>query len=143
VDTYTGEFQERRLQHREEAEKLYRDLAAQGMQVRVGMEASGQARWFERLLSELHVELWIGDNSLMRFLLVEAAQVTVRTENRQGRHGPQTSGSSVLDVAQGMGLRADEKVRFERGTTRKSRWCAIDDRAIDWGSRSPFAGSSK
>jgi hypothetical protein len=30
----------------------------QGMQVRVGMEASGQARWFERLLSELHFELW-------------------------------------------------------------------------------------
>jgi outer membrane protein assembly factor BamB len=37
VDTDTGEFQERRLQHREEAEKFYRDLAAQGMQVRVGM----------------------------------------------------------------------------------------------------------
>ncbi len=54
VDTDTGEFQERRLQHREEAEKFYRDLAVQGMQVRVGMEASGQARWFERLLSELH-----------------------------------------------------------------------------------------
>jgi hypothetical protein len=57
VDTDTGEFQERRLQHREEAEKFYRDLAAQGVQVRVGMEASGQARWFERLLSELHFEL--------------------------------------------------------------------------------------
>jgi hypothetical protein len=61
VDMDSGEFQERRLQHREEAEKFYRDLAAQGMQVRVGMEASGQARWFERLLSELHFELWIGD----------------------------------------------------------------------------------
>jgi hypothetical protein len=56
VDTDTGEFQEQRLQHREEAEKFYRDLAAQGMKVRVGMEASGHARWFERLLSEL----WIG-----------------------------------------------------------------------------------
>ena len=66
VDTDTGEFQERRLQHREEAEKFYRDLAAQGMQVRVGMEASGQARWFERLLSELHFELWIGDAAEIR-----------------------------------------------------------------------------
>ena len=28
VDTETGELQERRLQHREEAEKFYRDLAA-------------------------------------------------------------------------------------------------------------------
>jgi len=53
VDTDTGEFQERRLQHREEAEKFYRDLAAQGMKVRVGMEASGHGRWLERLLAEL------------------------------------------------------------------------------------------
>ena len=28
--------------------------------MRVGMEASGHARWFERLLSELRFELWIG-----------------------------------------------------------------------------------
>ena len=33
VDTETGELQERRLQHREEAEKFYRDLAAQEMGV--------------------------------------------------------------------------------------------------------------
>jgi transposase len=61
VDTETGELQERRLEHREAAEKFYRDLAAQGATVRVGMEASGQARWFERLLAELNFELWIGD----------------------------------------------------------------------------------
>jgi transposase len=61
VDTDTGELQERRLEHREEGEKFYRGLRVQGMKVRVGMEASGQARWFERLLGELHFELWIGD----------------------------------------------------------------------------------
>ena len=61
VDTDTGELQEQRLEHREEAEKFYRDLAAQGMKVRVGMEASGHARWFERVLGELNIELWIGD----------------------------------------------------------------------------------
>jgi hypothetical protein len=66
VDTDSGEFQEQRLQHRGEAEKFYRDLAAQGMQVRVGMEASGHARWFERLLSELQFELWIGDAAEIR-----------------------------------------------------------------------------
>jgi transposase len=66
VDTDSGEFRERRLQHREEAEKFYRDLAAQGMKVRVGMEASGHARWFERLLSELQFELWIGDAAEIR-----------------------------------------------------------------------------
>ena len=63
VDTDTGELQERRLEHHEEAEKFYRDLVVQGMKVRVGMEASGHARWFERLLGELNFELWIGDAS--------------------------------------------------------------------------------
>ena len=66
VDTDTGELQERRLEHREAAEMFYRDLATQGMRVRVGMEASGHARWFERLLSELQFELWIGDAAEIR-----------------------------------------------------------------------------
>ena len=66
MDTETGELQEGRLQHREEAEKFYRDLAAQGMKVRVGMEASGHARWFERLLRDLQFELWIGDAAEIR-----------------------------------------------------------------------------
>jgi hypothetical protein len=55
------ELQERRLEHPEAAEKFYRDLAAQGSRVRVEMEASGHARWFERLLAELNFEFWIGD----------------------------------------------------------------------------------
>src|ERR1700733_11163976 len=66
VDTDTGELQERRLEHREIAEKFYRDLAAQEVEVRVGMEASGHARWFERLLAELNFELWIGDAAAIR-----------------------------------------------------------------------------
>src|SRR5262249_44380082 len=66
VDIETGEFEERGLQHREEAEKFYRDLATSGGKVRVGMEASGQGRWVERLLAELNFELWIGDASEIR-----------------------------------------------------------------------------
>ena len=66
VDTETGELQERRLQHREEGERFYRELAAQGAQVRVGMEASGQAGWFERLIGELQFELWIGNAAEIR-----------------------------------------------------------------------------
>src|SRR5499433_2122405 len=61
LDQDTGEFQEKRLTHPEEAEQFYRALAAAGQKVRVGMEASGHARWFERLLEELQLELWIGD----------------------------------------------------------------------------------
>jgi transposase len=66
VDTETGELQERRLQHREEGESFYRELAGQAVQVRVGMEASGHARWFERLMGELGIELWIGDAAEIR-----------------------------------------------------------------------------
>jgi transposase len=61
LDSDTGELQEKRLAHPEEAERFYRALAGTGQKVRVGMEASGHARWFERLLAELQVELWIGD----------------------------------------------------------------------------------
>ena len=82
VDTETGEFQETRLQHREQAEKFYRELAAQGVQVRVGMEASGQARWFERLLAELKIELWIGDAAEIRARRVRKK----KTDREDARH---------------------------------------------------------
>ena len=66
VDTETGEFQEKRLAHREEGETFYRELVAAGQRVRVGMEASGHGRWFERLMAELQFELWIGDAAEIR-----------------------------------------------------------------------------
>src|SRR5438876_1670562 len=66
VDTDSGEWNERRLGHREEAEQFYRQLQVRGKKVRVGMEASGHARWFERLLTELQFELWIGDAAEIR-----------------------------------------------------------------------------
>jgi transposase len=64
VDTETGEVGERRLSHREEAEQFYGRLKERS--VRVGMEARGQARWFESLLRELQFELWIGDAAEIR-----------------------------------------------------------------------------
>ena len=82
VETETGEFQERRLTHREEAEKFYRDLASSGGKVRVGMEASGQGRWFERLLGELNIELWIGDASEIRAKRVRKK----KTDREDARH---------------------------------------------------------
>src|SRR5712692_4224210 len=64
--------------------------------------------------------------------------------DRQSSHGPETCGSTLLDVAEGMELRAVEKVRFARGRARKSPGCAVDHRRNDWASRSPFQkGSSK
>jgi transposase len=67
ADTETGECGERRLNHSNgEAEKFYRELAARRMRVRVGMEATGYSRWFERLLAELGIEVWIGDAAEIR-----------------------------------------------------------------------------
>jgi transposase len=61
VDTGTGEYGERRLEHMEGAEQFYRDLRTRGVEARIGFEASGYSRWFERLMDELAFELWIGD----------------------------------------------------------------------------------
>jgi transposase len=66
VNTDTGEYQEERLTHPREAEEFYRSLASTGQAVRVGMEASGQGQWFERLLEGLGVELWRGDAEVIR-----------------------------------------------------------------------------
>ena len=58
LDTETGEIGERRLSHSDgEAERFYRDLQRKQVKVRVGIEATGHARWFERLLAELNFEL--------------------------------------------------------------------------------------
>ena len=66
-DEETGECDERRLSHDDgEAEKFYRDLKQRGISVRVGMEATGYSRWFERLLAELGFEVWIGDPAEIR-----------------------------------------------------------------------------
>ena len=66
VSTDTGKVGERRLEHTEEAEQFYREVGKHGEVVRVGMEASGHARWFERLLHNMQFELWIGDAAEIR-----------------------------------------------------------------------------
>ena len=66
VDTETGEFTQMRLSHSnngEEARKFYAGLAGP---VVVGLEASGQSQWFERLLAELGHKLWVGDSAKIR-----------------------------------------------------------------------------
>ncbi len=64
LEEATGELTERRLEHESgEAEAFYRSLPGP---VRVGIEATGPLRWFERLLTELGHELWIGDAAKIR-----------------------------------------------------------------------------
>src|SRR5260370_23233460 len=62
LDQETGECGERPLNHSDgEAEKFYRELKPRGVSARVGMEATGHSRWFERLLAEMGIATWIGD----------------------------------------------------------------------------------
>src|SRR6266853_254492 len=71
MDEKTGECGERQLNHSDgEAEKFYRELKQRGVSVRVGMEATGYSRWFERLLAELGFQVWIGDAAEIKRLTI-------------------------------------------------------------------------
>jgi transposase len=82
VDTGTGEYGERRLTHCEEAEQFYREWKEKGVSVRVGMEATGHSRWFQRLLGELNHELWVGDPAEIRAKRVRKQ----RNDRRDAQH---------------------------------------------------------
>ena len=103
VDTETGECGEQRLTRREEAEEFYNTLKER--KVRVGMEASGHARWFERLLNDMQFELWIGDAAEIRTKRVrkqktdrQDAQLLLRlmVEDRFPRIGAADAGNRDL-----------------------------------------------
>ena len=79
-DNLTGEIQERRLQHREEAEEFYGLLRSQA--VRVGMEACGHYPWFEQLLARCGHELWLGDAAKIRAGVVRKQ----KTDRRDAEH---------------------------------------------------------
>ena len=66
LDQGTGEFTEMRLSHQAQGEEARKFYSALHGPVRVGLEASGQSQWFERLLGELGQELWIGDAAKIR-----------------------------------------------------------------------------
>lgn len=65
LDSMTGELVEKALSHerKEEVRAFYAGLERP---VRVGIEASGQSQWFERMLAELGQEVWIGDAAKIR-----------------------------------------------------------------------------
>src|SRR6202140_2529536 len=65
LDLVTGEMEEKALSHerKEEVRAFYAGLEGP---VRVGIEASGQSQWFERMLVELGHQMWIGDAAKIR-----------------------------------------------------------------------------
>jgi len=80
VDPQTGEVIERRLEHENgEARKFYAGLATPA---RVGMEATGYAQWFERMLAEQGHQLWVGDAAEIRAAMVRKQ----KTDSRDACH---------------------------------------------------------
>jgi len=76
VDTETGELSKRRLEHEDgEAKKFYAELEKPA---RVGMEATGYAQWFERMLAKLGHELWVGDAAEIRAAMVRKQKTDPR-----------------------------------------------------------------
>ena len=79
LDSESGEMIERRLEHEGgEAQAFYAGLAG----ARVGMESTGYARWFERMLAEQGHELWVGDAAAIRAAMVRKQ----KTDSRDALH---------------------------------------------------------
>ena len=76
----TGEEQNRRLNHPNEAEQFYRSLA--GKEVRIGIEATGNFRWFRRMIAELGYVLLVGNPSEIR----ASAPRKQQTDKRDAQH---------------------------------------------------------
>ena len=81
LDTETGEIIEKALSHerKEEVRAFYVSLKGP---VRVGIEASGQSQWYERMLEELGIELWIGDAAKIR----ASCDRKQKTDRRDAEH---------------------------------------------------------
>jgi len=64
LDTETGEFEERRLEHEDgEARKFYAGLKEPAL---VGIESTGYTRWFAEMLGELGHEVVVGEAGKIR-----------------------------------------------------------------------------
>ena len=119
VDNETGECGELRLTHRDGAQQFYRQLKKKGVSVRVGMEASGHSRWFERLLCELNYELWVGDPAQIRAKQVRKQ----KNDRRDAKHllklmledNFPISGCPRRRIAMYEGLRRKRGLRSKKG----------------------------
>lgn len=80
VDQESGEYGERRLNHTGQAAEFYRSLACRA--VRVGLEATGNYRWFRSLLAELGHEMLLGDAAAIHATIPRRQQ----TDKRDARH---------------------------------------------------------
>jgi transposase len=80
LDSETGEVTEKRLTHREEAERFY--AALRGQQVLVGIEACGYTQWFEQMLEQMGHRFQMGDAAAIRASYVRRQ----KTDRRDAGH---------------------------------------------------------
>jgi transposase len=84
IEEETGEIKKRRLEHAgEEVREFYAQFPRGTV---VGIEATCPAYWFERLLGELGLELWVGDAARIRAY-----------EVRDQKYDPRDAGN-ILDL---------------------------------------------
>jgi len=81
LDTETGRRREQWLSHVFGSEPVRQFYASLPRPVRVGLEASGYSQWFEELLEELGIELWVGDPARIR----KAAPRKQKTDRNDAR----------------------------------------------------------
>lgn len=66
LETETGKRQHVTLSHASGSEEVRAFYAALAHPARVGLEASGYSQWYEEMLEELGIELWVGDPARIR-----------------------------------------------------------------------------
>ena len=95
------------------------------------MEASGHARWFERLLAELQLELWIGDAAEIRtkrvrkqktdrqdaqLILAVAAGGSFPADLGAELGEPRSAATAVAPASHGAGPHADHESTASRSS---------------------------
>lgn len=81
LETESGQRQEFCLSHASGPEPVRAFYASLTGPVRVGLEASGYSQWFEEMLEELGIELWVGDPAWIR----KAAPRRQKTDRNDAR----------------------------------------------------------
>src|SRR5271170_5861131 len=81
LDTETGRRRQHCLSHSFGSGPVREFYAGLGQPVRVGLEASGYSQWFEEMLEELGIELWVGDAARIR----KAAPRKQKTDRNDAR----------------------------------------------------------
>ncbi len=81
LDTETGRRREQWLSHELGPAAVREFYAGLPRPVRVGLEASGYSQWYEEMLEELGIELWVGDPARIR----KAAPRKQKTDRNDAR----------------------------------------------------------